>query len=181
MAQAAQPHVPTGIWKDGSTLIVGRMAQMPPQCIRCGAPATQTLPIKYGWLKPFHYVWILFGALPFVIVAMIVMKRMTIALPLCDAHRQQRKSRLTLGWVLALLGFVFMFLPLALADSNPGLAGLGFLLGLAAFFAGIIIVSLASKLIRPSFIGKDYGAFIKVSPQFLAAVAALPPGSSYRY
>src|SRR5262249_2406541 len=105
------------------------------------------------------------------IVAMIMTKRMTVNVPLCDQHKRHWFNRNLFAFgglafvLLALFGLV------AMIDEHRDLAGIGFgLLGLAflAWLVGLVIISFTA--IRPKEITDDWIRLTKISPVFIEAL-----------
>lgn len=154
---------------EGSRLIVPRnVTTLPPYCVRCGQPSTNTVTKTFGWHTPWLYLLILFpGLLIYAIVATIVMKKQKLAVPLCDGHRHQRKVWLGIGWV-ALLGSI----PFGVLIGNLGedTGGLGVLAFFVAFLASLVFFVIGSRLMSPKEIDEQRGVYGGVSPIFLQYV-----------
>src|SRR5262249_14664962 len=121
---------------------------LPPLCMRCGAPATTTKRKTFSWSPSWIYVLILFGLLPFVIVALILTRRMRIEAPLCAAHQKHWSGR-ALFLVLGLVGFCAMGLTaMALLPDKPRGAesGLSGLLCIGTLFGGSLWLIAAAVL-----------------------------------
>jgi hypothetical protein len=96
-----------GVWKDGSTLVMGKDAVLPPFCVKCnrvvGKPDFKR---NLRWHHPALYLLLLPGWLIYLIVAMIIRKRATVYLGLCPDHISQRRIAIAVCWALVLLGLV---------------------------------------------------------------------------
>src|SRR5262249_48368291 len=140
--------------RQGRKLIIpvppaGQAAALPPQCIKCGAPANGKPLVKtFYWHHPALYLVILAGVLIYAIVAIVVRKSIKVAVPLCAEHAKRRSIAVTLAWVLPLVGIVDAFV---LPQFNVE-RGLIALLTLALLLAGIIIWAVVANPMRPTMI-----------------------------
>src|SRR5437016_3362932 len=95
---------------------------LPAICMCCGGDATVTKVRKMSWCPPWVNALIFAGWLPYLIVAMILTKRATVQVPLCDQHQGHWFNRnLLVGGSFAfftLIGLVAFGLMFAL-DLNP--------------------------------------------------------------
>jgi hypothetical protein len=163
------PGAPATLRREDDRLIVPRGAVLPPYCVKCGQPATGTVTKNFGWHSPWLYLLIFAGLLLYAIVATIVMKRMKLAVPLCDEHRKSRKTKLTVGWGLLIgcipAGFI-------LGSMGTDLEGFGFLLGFAMFIASMVFLAMGSRLMFAKEITEAQATFTNVSPVFLDQIGA---------
>src|SRR5262245_66176532 len=83
---------------------------LPEICMQCGAQAWKQWPKAFSWYPPWVGVLILGGVLPFVIVAAVLTKRMTVRAPLCDEHLNHWSWR---AWFVGLSVAVFIVLGIA--------------------------------------------------------------------
>src|SRR5207247_1179889 len=83
---------------------------LPDICMCCGGAATVTKTRKMSWCPPWVGVLILAGLIPYAIVAMILTKRATVQVPLCDQHKGHWFNR-------ALLAFGSFFLFTAIGGA----------------------------------------------------------------
>src|SRR5438132_831128 len=60
---------------------------LPGVCMCCGEEATVTKTRKMSWCPPWVGVLILAGLIPYAIVAIILTKRATVQVPLCEQHK----------------------------------------------------------------------------------------------
>lgn len=60
---------------------------LPPVRAKCGARAVARPEKTFSWHPGWVTVLILVGLMPYVLVALILTKRMTVPLPLCQRHR----------------------------------------------------------------------------------------------
>ena len=115
------------------------------------------------------YILALVALLIYAIVAMIVRKKLTMEVPLCDAHWQawRTKKRIAAALLLGCLPFGIIFNIL-----SPDNAGWGWLIAVIMLFTGLVFAGVASNIIRPTYIDKSYGKFAGVSPAFLSSLGS---------
>jgi hypothetical protein len=131
--------------------------RLPDVCIACGQPATSFIRKTFAWHPPWVIVIILAGLLPYVIVALILTKRMTVEAPVCDKHCGYWWKRQMLMW-LPLLAVIVAFTGGMIIASNagapPGQNELtGFVCAGSAilFLAWLIVAAIVqSMMIRPT-------------------------------
>jgi hypothetical protein len=123
---------------------------LPDLCMKCGAPAAVRKQKTFSWFPP--WVWILLlvcGLVPFAIVAMILTKRRTISVPLCEQHKNHWMWR-----TLVVVGGFFALIILGIAamsatTDNPrggdDLVG-GLLCG--ASLVGLVIWLIAAVILQ---------------------------------
>ena len=96
---------------------------LPAVCMKCGAPAVLEKLKQFSWNPPWVILLILIGLLPYVIVALVLTKRMRVRVPLCNEHKNHFAWR---AWFiyggfagLFLLGIV-VFAVMTSLDNGPG-------------------------------------------------------------
>jgi hypothetical protein len=125
----------TGIWREGKTLVVSKDAALPDRCVKCNEVTTQRLTRKLSWHHPALYFLIIVATLIYVIVAMILRKRATLVLGLCEKHTAQRRTFIWITLLLALGGLGGFVLAISAGDIMPAFIGL--LLWLTAIIFGV--------------------------------------------
>jgi hypothetical protein len=117
---------------------------------------------NFAWHHPGLYV-LLISPLIYVIVALVVQKRMKVRVPLCAQHAQRRSLLVTLAWVLPSIGIADAFvLPRFNVDG-----GLVALICVGLIIAGIVLWAVASNPISPKFIDATRGEFTGFCETFL--------------
>ena len=78
---------------------------LPRVCMRCGAPADETTTKTFAWFHPLIYLTLIAGLLPFLIIALVLTKRMTVEAPFCHEHRGHwfRRALLVTGTLMVVL------------------------------------------------------------------------------
>lgn len=127
------PGPAAGVWRDRATLVMSKDARLPDRCVKCNEPTQGRLKRKLTWHHPAIYILILVAWLIYLIVALIVRKRATVELGLCDEHLQIRRRNIWITWALVLLGVACLFFAIAAEDGRMAPLGLLLLLGGAIF------------------------------------------------
>ncbi|MGF1578322.1 MAG: hypothetical protein ACFCD0_03045 [Gemmataceae bacterium] len=154
--------------------------RLPDICIVCGDHADDEVRKSFHWTPPWTAVLILVGLLPYVVVAAILSKRMTVYAPVCHFHRGHWRSRSLLVW-LGLLFFLVSGVSSAvliavLEDQGPpggndalyGMVCFGNIILLLAWLIWVVIYQ--NSAVRPAEI-TDFEITLKnVSPEFSDAL-----------
>jgi hypothetical protein len=166
--EVAPPH----LYATGKKFVVPRDAILPSLCIKCGnAPTEPWLKKSYSWHNPLVYL-LLISPVVYLIVALIVRKKIKLAVPLCSAHRSIRKKRLWLSIIL-LLGCIPLPVAMAAYIGTDAANTLALWLGLGMFVAGVIFYAYVSP-IRPTHIWASSAEFTGACPEFLASLSPSP-------
>lgn len=152
----------------GRKLVVPRDSVLPGQCVKCANSASEPwLRKTFSWHHPAIYI-LLISPILYIIVALIVRKRVNLAVPLCEAHKSIRRKRLWTAAVL-LLGCIPLPIWLATYINNDAADGLAILIGIAMFIVGLVFLVYAAP-VRAIHIGPNSAEFVGASPKFLAAL-----------
>jgi hypothetical protein len=169
-ALASESEEGRGVWRDGNTLVMAKVARLLTRCVKCNAPATYLLKRSFSWHNQALYLMILFpGLIFYVIVALIVRKTAKIDIPLCEAHRARRSKDILIAWIVSLSGIALCFAP----AFNENLVIL-VLVGIVMLLSGLIYGSLRSQVVTPQKIDKTHAWLNKVGPSYLATLPPLP-------
>ncbi len=153
----------------GDQFTIWRGEELPPFCVRCGAPARgERWKRNYSWHEPAIYLLILAGVLVYVIVAMVVRKQIALDVPICEAHWQRRRKlqKVAIGLLVLMVGLVVLAIATNMDSVGPFACPGAFLAGVAA----LIVHSAAERSLRPKRITDDWGEFAGASPEFLAVL-----------
>ncbi len=146
---------------------------LPSSCMCCGEDASVHKTKTFAWHPQWVLVLILVGVLFYVVAALILTRRMTVRVPLCERHRNHFLLRAWLaygGLGLLLLVAVLAIALLASADRGASGEALGFtvcgggaLLGLVWLIAlaimqqaGIRPVEITDRGIRLANVGDEF-------------------------
>jgi hypothetical protein len=160
-----------GVWRDGETLVMVKIARLPARCVKCNEPATYRLGRKLYWHHPALYFIILAHLFIYVIVALIVRKTAKIEVPLCEAHRAGRTKAILFSWIVALSGIALCFAPAISSDEGAYYAiPVGVIMVLFSLIFGMI----RGRVVTPKKIDDTHVWLKKVSPLYLAELPSLP-------
>jgi hypothetical protein len=128
------------VWAEGNVLVLMQGAPLPDRCVKCNAPADgYRLRRNLSWHSPIWYlVFFLISPIVYVIAALIVRKKATVYVPLCETHLGKRNRALVVGWLGTLAG---------LAGLICGLMDERFIV-LAAIGPVVMLVSLIFGVMR---------------------------------
>lgn len=170
MASIFPETLSDSVSRQGSRFVVTQASKLPPFCVQCGETATGE-PVKktFSWHSPWLYLMIVFpGLIFYVIVAFFASRKISLAIPLCENHRNRyRTGRLT-GTVMMVGGISFAFIFFGISPENYGWA---WLIGLGMLFAGAVVFAIADDIIRPSHIDHNSGTFRGANEAFLVRLA----------
>lgn len=133
-----------GVWRDKSTLVMSRDAQLPDRCVKCNIPTTGRLKRKLSWHHPALFLIILVALLIYLIIAMVLRKSATIEIGLCDEHQAKRRRNIMIAWGLAAFGAFGLFMGAAMEEG--AYAFIGFL----ALVAAVIFAIVAVRIVVPA-------------------------------
>lgn len=130
------------IWRSEKTLVMTHEAELPDRCVKCNAPAEgRRLKRRLYWHHPAVYLLILCSILIYIIVALIIRKRATIQIGLCQKHQARRSLNILIGWI-TILGGLGMLIGGISADS-PWMGVVGGIL----FVTGIIYAIATTQMV----------------------------------
>ena len=159
-------------YRQGTNLLVTHNAPLPPFCVRCGQGAmSEPLKKTFYWHHPALFLVVLLSPIIYIIVALIVRKKMAVDAPLCSEHWDRYKSGRRIGGALMLA-----CIPLAILLANVlnDFVGWAILLGFLLFVAGAIVFGVASGVLRPKRIDEHWGTFSGACENFLAQLPPVP-------
>jgi hypothetical protein len=162
---------------------IGRtIVDLPPVCMKCGAPATVLKKKKFSYCPSWVGVLILLGLIGvvlYIVVASALTKRQTVETPLCERHQNywwKYPLYMTLSFV-GLISFgvlamiVMSFATQGNRNSDGGLVG--WTAGVTALSLVLLLIAAAiisSMRIRTTEITERYVRLAGVSPEFADAV-----------
>jgi len=160
-ASHAAPLTTTGeLFRDGNLLVARDGAPFPDRCVRCNEPAEgYRLKRTYYWHPPGWYLVIFAGVLIYAIAAVIVRKKATFAVSLCQRHRRRRVLLVALGIGIPVLALA--------AWIATGTDAMGWVLAIA-IPVGVVLAVAGTQLMSPKRIEDGYAYLKGAHPEFLA-------------
>ena len=131
---------------------------LPPVCALTGEPTEDVKQKTFLWQPAWVFLLVPVGLLPFLIVALILRKTMTVRLPLAQRKHAHWLWRDAVSWVFVLgsLGVFFTGSFLSLSRDHQDLSGPLMLTGLGLFVLFLILYALLMRLgIHPKRITED--------------------------
>jgi hypothetical protein len=154
--------------------------ELPCVCARCGAKAVVWPHKRFAWSPPWIGVLILLGGLGLlllIILALVLTKRMTVPLPLCERHRNYWRNRGIFIWggllAVVLLAVVAITLGAVLDDKRitESAVAITVLGSIGLFFVWLISAAVVQYVgIRPSEITDRAITLTGLSRDFVDAV-----------
>jgi len=125
----------------GNALIVSKEAPLPDVCVKCAAPSTTRRKQQFVYTPPWVFALMIFSLLIGAIVAMIVQKRGTLHLPLCEscARRWRHANLQMLLAALAIPVFLIFGVMIGSASDAGIIVAVAIGLGLVALVAVAIV------------------------------------------
>jgi len=102
----------SGLWRAKKLIIAPRNARLPMRCVKCNEPIdyNEAKKVDMYWQHPAYYACLLLGLLPGAIVLMCVRKKAEITFGICRSHRANRRNKVLIGWMIALIGLGLLVL-----------------------------------------------------------------------
>ena len=159
----------SGVWRSKSTLVMSQGAVLPDRCIKCNEPAHGVrLKRKLTWHHPAIYLLILVAVLVYLIVSLILRKRATVEIGLCERHLAIRRRNMLITWLLFLLAVAGFVMAVVAEDGTYVLVGAILLLG--AIIYGLVVV----RVVSPSKIDDKFVWLRGVNKNYLSQLPQWP-------
>src|SRR5690242_4942118 len=96
--------------------------ELPPLCLRCGAPATMYNSRRLAWQPGWVVVLFALTFWPLLLMSLLIRKRMRLRAPFCDAHGNYWRRRFLIAAIVygGLAGLVIAGLSLLAAAQADG-------------------------------------------------------------
>jgi len=118
---------------------------IPSCCVRHGGPVAVTRKVQFISRPPaWAFLLIIAGALPFLIVTLVMRKTATPqAWPFCAQCQGQRAKRLGIGFGLLVLSVVLFAVPIVVSGDSAELGPIGLLfpLSVTVFFSSLVVAA----------------------------------------
>lgn len=160
-------------YREGKLLVVPAGSSIPPNCVKCGTPTSDKLRMKFHWHSSWLYLLIFAGLIIYLIVALIVQKKVNLEVPFCSAHRSCR-TRMNITGAGLLIASVPASFVLAALDVDGGWIAL---IAVVLAFSGLVVLALVGSSFCPVYIDESYATFKGAGEQFLVTLpsSSIPP------
>ncbi|MBI3878662.1 MAG: DUF4339 domain-containing protein [Verrucomicrobia bacterium] len=156
------------VWRSGKQLVMDLESPLPPRCVKCNEPVTAAdFRRKLYWHTPWLFLLVLISVLVYAIAALIVRKRATIHIGLCERHRRKRRTFVWVAW-----GLVFAGIGMIVAGAVGKDLVVLIILGIVAILAGAVVGTAGARVVSAKRITKERIWLVGVHESFLAT---LPP------
>lgn len=153
------------IWRSGKKLVARKGMVLPERCVKCNAPTEGPgLVRKLFWHSPLVYLLVFLNLLIYLVVALIVRKKATVTIGLCDHHRRLRRNAIITAWSI-FGGSLALFV-------GAGFIGNGWLVfaGFVALVVSLIYALVFARTVYATRIDKEYVWLGGVGPEYLAGL-----------
>jgi hypothetical protein len=143
-------------------------------CLRCGVPSSQRVRRQFSWYPRWLVVLVLVNLLVFAIVALVMTKRVTVEVPMCDRHRNHWLKRLLINLGVFVGGVVVSGVAVWWANrsAGPDAAGLAVLAVMVSLLGWLVTAAICGQTaIRPTKIAEHDFTLTGVADGFLAAMS----------
>ena len=162
--KVSQDTLSTPYWAEGKYLVMPiKQVELPHRCVRCNAYVTEPIKTRTAyWHTPALYLLILLSWLVYVIVALIVRKKVLVKPGLCEEHLKRYNTWLYASWGVFFVSFITLMINATGPDSSElfGLSLLGILVG-------ILMVAINARVLTIHKIVGDRVYFKKCGQAFL--------------
>ena len=105
------------VFRHKKQLVMAKDALLPQRCFYCNQYADIYKKTKLSFMNPWWYLLFLINILVLFIVALIVTKRFTIELPICNLHNESYQRRKVIAWILFISGILSFFATAAASNE----------------------------------------------------------------
>ena len=145
-------------------MAVPRGASLPANCVKCGATAELPWRKKFYWHPSWVYIFVVLNLLIYVLIAILVRKKMELNVPLCEVHHGERKRYNILAAVM-LLGCVPVGITIGFLFA--GGEGPGWAVGTIMFVTGLVFLLRSNNYMSARKIDEQGGVFRGAKEPFL--------------
>lgn len=161
-------------WRDGKIVVLRAGHDFPARCICCNTPAAPPRKARtLSWHSPWLFLLILLNIIVYLVVALLVRRRVRLHPVLCAAHAAARRRGLWTGGGILLLGLMVLFS--GAANAAAGLSGLRDALLLAGTLLMLAAVWVASRVPASLSAARIDKQVIRVRGAGEPFLASLPP------
>lgn len=167
---------------DGEYVIITSPTEFPAACVKCGKQGHKQFTKTMSWSNPWWALTILINFLIFIIIRLVVMKKLKISYFLCEEHLEKRTKKLKI-FLSLFAAIILLGLSKFLIASNYGerpasivllAAGILFVIWFITFAILHGDFKIAKAVKKQSSEGRYYLFYLKgISQEFLKATKAV--------
>lgn len=150
--------------REKRVLVMGRNALLPDRCVKCNAPAKgRRLKRDLYWHNPLIYVFLFANILIYALIAMVVRRKASVEVGLCEKHYTGRRTAIAVAWGLVLAAA-------ASIAAGATAVDMGYMVGVGMFLliAGLIYAAVKTPVVSARKIDKEYVWVNGVCKDYLA-------------
>jgi hypothetical protein len=171
-AGGADSRPASGVWRDGTKLVMTKDAQLPYVCVKTNKSADDWLRHRLSWHSPWVYLSLPMGLLFFYVpLACLLRQKANIKVGLCRERIVRRRWSIGCAWLISIAGVVLCVG--GIANSLPSnsawiVSVAGGLILIAGLMIGIILVPVVTA-------ARITERYVWLKGVDLAFLASLPP------
>ncbi len=164
----------SGVWRQGSLLVMHRMARLPDRCVKTNEPTAARLKQNLFWHHPAIYASLLLNLIIYVVLANVLGHRAKIEVGIGPQGLARRRTVIWTAW-LGVLASVAAFIGAFQFDPESSQAFLPLLLGGIFGFLGFAIFGLICvRVVSAKRIDHHYIWLKGVCPAYLQQLPEFP-------
>ena len=180
--QSAPPQIPAqakpktyGV--NGQQLVITHRAVLPGVCVKTGTPAHEKLKKEFMWAPPWLILTVLASPVIYVILFLIMRKKMTIELPLSAEYAAKRKRNVMISNIMIIVCLIITIAGIYLTvtdrrinDTMSVIYGSSILVGFLGMLIFAVVKSSVGAVLKPTKIDDQWGWFNGAHPDFLRQI-----------
>ena len=162
-----------GLWRQGTLLIMDKLATLPDRCVKSNVPTERRLKRSLSWHHPSIFLAVLAGLLIYVLLALVLRKTATIWIGLSEEWFARRRRAMIISWMFVLISIAMVTGGIATIDRS---SAFGWLIGggVVLFLVGAIYGLVAARMVSPTRITDTHIWLKGVCPEFLHSLPEWP-------
>ncbi len=151
-------------WREGKQVVIADQSVLNDVCLKCGdAAGGKRLKRKFYWHSPFITLLFLLNVVIYIVVAMIVRKKIETEFGFCDGCKSRRRWSILIGWLLLLSA-------VGIAAVGAGQESPWAFVAIAPLLIGLIWFVVKVPVLRPKKIKDSIGWFTGAHERYLASL-----------
>ena len=154
------------VWRDGKILVMRKDAMLPLRCVKTNEPVEKLTVKNMAWHPPWVLALLLVGLVPCIIVLVCVQKKARIQIGFSKSAISTRRKAIAVGWLGFLAGIALFF-------AGAVVSGWVAAFGLLVFLVTSIYACIRCRLVSPQRIDDQYVYLKGCGPAYLDAFPIL--------